>query len=154
MRIRIFEMSYDRPEIKRAIDSHLFEAVRNWCLLWVARKYPERYREPVVHWAQELEAQLEPGLDKIATTRMRSSAIKTLLDEVFLKKAEVNRPEVVVKRIYPKFKKEGLSLSDALAAAEAWSRWGIPQLYGVYEGVIDEADYEAENADIAISMER
>lgn len=126
MHIRVFEMIYKRPKIKDAIDDHLHQIVENWCLIWAANKSGQ-HRETINHWAGELVAQFDPGLDKLDVSGLSKRAQHKLIDEVLYSDAKLDQPPVVARMISRKFKREEYSPSLASAAAEAWVNYPPPK---------------------------
>lgn len=143
MRIRVFEMTYKRPKIKDAIDDHLHQIVENWCLIWVANKSGQ-HRETINHWAGELVAQMDPGLDKLDVSGLSGRAQHKLIDEVLYSDAKLDQPLVVARMVGRKLRREGYLLPLVGAAAEAWVKDGLPKVRAIYRGEFDLNEFEQE----------
>lgn len=143
MRIRVFETTYKRPKIKDAIDDHVHQIVENWCLIWAANE-SGKHKETINHWAGELVAQFDPGLDKLDVSGLSKRAQYKLIDEVLYSDAKLDQPPVVARMIGRKFKRGEYSPSLANAAAEAWVEEGLPKVRDIYRGEYDPDDFEQE----------
>lgn len=139
-KIIINEMTYKRPKIKDSIDDHVHQIVENWCLIWTARQ-SGLHVETINHWANELSAQMDPGLDKLDVSGLCEKAKHKLIDEVLYSDAKVNQQKVVFKMISRKFPREGYTLSQADTAAQEWVIRGLPKVRAVYRGELELNDF-------------
>ena len=141
--IKLHEMTYRRPKIKDAIDDHVHQIVENWCLIYAA-KSSGLHKDTINHWAGELVAQMEPGLDKLNVSGMSPRAQRKLIDEVLLSDAKLDNASVVSRMVRRKFLKEGYSDDLLGKSAQAWVAEGLPRVVGVYRGDEDISVYEQE----------
>ena len=141
--IKLHEMTYRRPKIKDAIDDHVHQIVENWCLIY-ATKSSGLHKDTINHWAGELVAQMEPGLDKLNVSGMSPRAQRKLIDEVLLSDAKLDNASVVSRMVRRKFLKEGYSDDLLGKSTQAWVAEGLPRVIGVYRGDEDISVYEQE----------
>ena len=141
--IKLREMTYRRPKIKDAIDDHVHQIVENWCLIYAAKSCG-LHKETINHWAGELVAQIEPGLDKLDVSGLSARAQYKLIDEVLLSDAKLDNPNVVYKMVRRKFLREGYSNALLECAADAWVTDGLSKVTAVYRGDLDISNYENE----------
>jgi len=141
--IKLREMTYRRLKIKDAIDDHVHQIVENWCLIYAANSCG-LHKETINHWAGELVAQMEPGLDKLNVSGLSAKAQYKLIDEVLLSDAKLDNSSVVYKMARRKFLKEGYTDYLLECAADAWVADGLPKVIAVYRGDLDISNYENE----------
>lgn len=141
--IKWHKMTYRRSKIKDAIDDHVHQIVENWYLVYAA-KSTGLHKDIINHWAGELVAQMEPGLDKLNVSGLSPRAQRKLIDEVLLSDAKLDNASVVSRMVRRKFLKEGYSDDLLGKSAQAWVAEGLPRVIGVYRGDEDISVYEQE----------
>lgn len=139
--MKLHEMTYKRPKIKDAIDDHVQQIVENWCLVYIAQKYPQ-YEEYRIHWAKELATQLIPGVNKLSVSGLSDKAQAKLVDEVLISDAQLDRVPVIARMIELKFSDEGMGESYISEASEAWVRQGLAEIRKVLMRDVSLKDYK------------
>lgn len=134
MHIRLFEMTYRRGDIKAAIDDHLSQLIQNWCLCEAALiSQDPKYLHWYHHWADELCAQIDPGIEKMWARGLSLKARTRLVDEVLFSDAHVDNPRLVYNRVSRKLiYKEKMPQDLCEKAVAAWINRGISEIRDVY----------------------
>lgn len=134
MRIRIFEMTYSRPQLKAAIDDHLSQLVQNWCLCWIAARSGDiAVKRRYAHWAEELGDQMDPGFSKFDARGVSQRMRERIVKEVFFSDAHLDDPSRVRNRVWRKIVvKEHLSEAECEASIDAWISQGLDEVVQAY----------------------
>lgn len=104
----IFEMAYDRKEIKKRVEGLINQIIENWCLI----KYCSLYDNNNInkhHWKQELKAHLY----NIYEMKLKGGNAKTknnLISEIIYDKKEITTSSKISSIIRIKFKTENISI--------------------------------------------
>ena len=130
IRVNIFEMAYRRSRVKDVVDDHVQQMVENWCLVYLAQKYP-RYAKHLKHWVDELTAQFVPGLSKLQACGLDARGKAKLVDEVLVHDAELHRFDIVYDMLDYKFDKEGIDDKLHEEATKAWLETGLGEARAV-----------------------
>ena len=104
----IFEMAYDRKEIKKRVEGLINQIIENWCLV----KYCSLYDNNNInkhHWKQELKAHLY----NIYEMPLKGGNAKTkynLISEIIYDKKEITTSSKISSIIRIKFRTENISI--------------------------------------------
>ena len=104
----IFEMAYDRKEIKKRVEGLINQIIENWCLV----KYCSLYDNNNInkhHWKQELKAHLY----NIYEMTLKGGNAKTkynLISEIIYDKKEITTSSKISSIIRIKFRTENISI--------------------------------------------
>ena len=104
----IFEMAYDRKEIKKRVEGLINQIIENWCLI----KYCSLYDNNNInkhHWKQELKAHLY----NIYEMKLKGGNVKTkynLISEIIYDKKEITTSSKISSIIRIKFRTENISI--------------------------------------------
>ena len=104
----IFEMTYDRKEIKKRVEGLINQIIENWCLI----KYCSLYDNNNInkhHWKQELKAHLY----NIYEMKLKGGNVKTkynLISEIIYDKKEITTSSKISSIIRIKFRTENISI--------------------------------------------
>lgn len=104
----IFEMAYDRKEIKKRVEGLINQIIENWCLI----KYCSLYDNNNInkhHWKQELKAHLY----NIYELKLKGGNAKTkynIISEIIYDKKEITTSSKISSIIRIKFRTENISI--------------------------------------------
>ena len=104
----IFEMAYDRKEIKKRVEGLINQIIENWCLV----KYCSLYDNNNInkhHWKQELKAHLY----NIYEMKLKGGNAKTkynLISEIIYDKKEITTSSKISSIIRIKFRTENINI--------------------------------------------
>ena len=104
----IFEMAYDRKEIKKRVEGLINQIIENWCLV----KYCSLYDNNNInkhHWKQELKAHLY----NIYEMKLKGGNAKTkynLISEIIYDKKEIKTSSKISSIIRIKFRTENINI--------------------------------------------
>ncbi len=102
----VFEMAYNRKEIKKRVEALINQIIENWCLI----KYCSLYDKNNInkyHWKQELKAHLY----NIYEMKIKGGDAKTkynLVSEIIYDKKEITTSSKISSIIRIKFRKENI----------------------------------------------
>lgn len=104
----IFEMAYDRKEIKKRVEGLINQIIENWCLIKYCSLYDNNniYKH---HWKQELKAHLY----NIYEMTLKGGNAKTkynLISEIIYDKREITTSSKISSIIRIKFRTENISI--------------------------------------------
>lgn len=106
----IFEMAYDRKEIKKRVEALTNQIIENWCLIKYCTLYDSNNRNKY-HWKQELKAHLY----NIYEMRIKGGNAKTkynLISEIIYDKKEITTSSKISSIIRIKFRKENMIIRN------------------------------------------
>lgn len=128
--VSLFEMAYTRKEVMRAIDDHVPQILENWCMVYLAQRYP-KFQKGLQHWAGELTAQIAPGMNKLRACDLSECAKVKLVDTVLVRKAELDKVGIVEDMLRHKFWQEHAGETLRLVAAREWVANGLAEVRAV-----------------------
>jgi hypothetical protein len=102
----IFEMAYDRKEIKKRVEALINQIIENWCLITYCSLYDINNTNKY-HWKQELKAHLY----NIYEMKIKGGNAKTkynLISEIIYDKKEITTSSKISSIIRIKFRKENI----------------------------------------------
>lgn len=106
----IFEMAYDRKEIKKRVEGLINQIIENWCLVKYCTLYDNENRNKY-HWKQELKAHLY----NIYEMKIKGGNAKTkynLISEIIYDKKEIITASKISSIIRIKFRKENIIIDN------------------------------------------
>lgn len=106
----IFEMAYDRKEIKKRVEALTNQIIENWCLIKYCTLYDNENRNKY-HWKQELKAHLY----NIYEMKIKGGNAKTkynLISEIIYDKKEITTSLKISSIIRIKFRKENMIIRN------------------------------------------
>lgn len=106
----IFEMAYDRKEIKKHVEALTNQIIENWCLIKYCTLYDSNNRNKY-HWKQELKAHLYT----IYEMKIKGGNAKTkynLISEIIYDKKEITTSSKISSIIRIKFRKENIVIDN------------------------------------------
>lgn len=102
----IFEMAYDRKEIKKRVEGLINQIIENWCLIKYCTLYDNENKNKY-HWKQELKTHLY----NIYEMKIKGGNAKTkynLISEIIYDKKEITTSSKISSIIRIKFRKENI----------------------------------------------
>lgn len=106
----IFEMAYDRKEIKKRVEALTNQIIENWCLIKYCSLY-DKNNTNKYHWKQELKAHLY----NIYEMKIKGGNAKTkynLISEIIYAKKEITTSSKISSIIRIKFRKENIIIHN------------------------------------------
>lgn len=106
----IFEMAYDRKEIKKRVEGLINQIIENWCLIKYCALYDNENRNKY-HWKQELNAHLY----NIYEMKLKGGNAKTkynLISEIIYDKKEITTSSKISSIVRIKFRNENISIHN------------------------------------------
>lgn len=106
----IFEMAYDRKEIKKRVEGLVNQIIENWCLIKYCSLYDNNNTNKY-HWKQELKAHLYD----IYEMKIKGGNAKTkynLISEIIYDKKEITTSSKISSIIRIKFRKENIVIDN------------------------------------------
>lgn len=106
----IFEMAYNRKEIKNLVDGLINQIIENWCLVKYCTLYDNENRNKY-HWKQELKTHLY----NIYEMKIKGGNAKTkynLISEIIYDKKEITTSSKIASIIRIKFRKENIIIDN------------------------------------------
>ncbi|MBP3614032.1 MAG: hypothetical protein J6J37_04535 [Bacteroidaceae bacterium] len=106
----IFEMAYDRKEIKKRVEGLINQIIENWCLVTYCSLY-DKNNTNKYHWKQELRTHLY----NIYEMKIKGGNAKTkynLISEIIYDKKEITTPSKISSIIRIKFRKENIIIHN------------------------------------------
>ena len=106
----IFEMAYDRKEIKKRVEALTNQIIENWCLIKYCSLY-DKTNTNKYHWKQELKTHLY----NIYEMKIKGGNAKTkynLISEIIYDKKEITTSSKISSIIRIKFRKENVIIHN------------------------------------------
>lgn len=106
----IFEMAYDRKEIRKRVEALTNQIIENWCLVTYCSLY-DKNNTNKYHWKQELKAHLY----NIYEMKIKGGNAKTkynLISEIIYDKKEITTSSKISSIIRIKFRKENMIIRN------------------------------------------
>lgn len=106
----VFEMAYNRKEIKKRIEALINQIIENWCLIKYCSLY-DKNNTNKYHWKQELKAHLY----NIYEMKIKGGDVKTkynLVSEIIYDKKEITTSSKISSIIRIKFRKENIIIHN------------------------------------------
>ena len=106
----VFEMAYNRKEIKKRVEALINQIIENWCLIKYCSLY-DKNNTNKYHWKQELKAHLY----NIYEMKIKGGDVKTkynLVSEIIYDKKEITTSSKISSIIRIKFRKENIIIHN------------------------------------------
>lgn len=106
----IFEMAYDRKEIKKRVEALTNQIIENWCLIKYCSLY-DKTNTNKYHWKQELKTHLY----NIYEMKIKGGNAKTkynLISEIIYDKKEITTSSKISSIIRIKFRQENVIIHN------------------------------------------
>lgn len=106
----IFEMAYDRKEIKKRVEALINQIIENWCLIKYCSLY-DKTNTNKYHWKQELKAHLY----NIYEMKIKGGNAKTkynLISEIIYDKKDITTSSKISSIIRVKFRTENIIIHN------------------------------------------
>lgn len=106
----IFEMAYNRKEIKKRVEALTNQIIENWCLIKYCSLY-DKTNTNKYHWKQELKAHLY----NIYEMKIKGGNAKTkynLISEIIYDKKEITTSSKISSIIRIKFRNENIIIHN------------------------------------------
>ena len=109
----IFEMAYDRKELKKRVEGILKQIIENWCLV----RYCTLYDKDNInknHWRKELQTHLF-NIFEMNIKGGNYSSKYNLISEIVFDKREITTSNKVSLIIRNKFRNEGIAIKNEIS---------------------------------------
>ena len=104
----IFEMAYDRKELKKRVEALTNQIIENWCLIKYCTLYDNENRNKN-HWKQELRAHLY-NIYEMKIKGGNATAKYNLISEIIFDKREITTTNKISLIIRNKFRIENIPI--------------------------------------------
>lgn len=106
----IFEMAYDRKEIRKRVESLTNQIIENWCLIKYCTLYDNENRNKN-HWKQELRAHLY-NIYEMKIKGGNTTTKYNLISEIIYDKKEITTSSKIASIIRLKFRTENIIIHN------------------------------------------
>lgn len=106
----VFEMAYDRKELKKRVESLLNQIIENWCLVRYCSLY-DKNNININHWRRELQSHLF-NIFEMSIKGGNYNSKYNLISEIIFNKREITTSNKISLIIRNKFRIEGIVIKS------------------------------------------